>query len=74
MITLRLVKTDTNVIFDVADNGVGVPPGFDIKISDSLGLQLVNALVQQVGGNIQIDHVKGTRCVLEFPLSINDLD
>ena len=35
----------------VTDNGVGLPPGFDFGRADSLGLQLVRSLTQQLNGS-----------------------
>jgi PAS domain S-box-containing protein len=44
----------------VGDNGVGMPPDFDLDRTSSLGLQLVHALVQQINGQVTIEHGKGT--------------
>lgn len=49
----------------VADNGVGFPA--DLHQVDSLGLQLVNTLVHQLGGTIEFDHSQGTRVKINFP-------
>jgi PAS domain S-box-containing protein len=35
------------------DNGIGMPAGFDWKNSESLGLRLVNSLVDQLNGTIE---------------------
>ncbi len=49
----------------VMDNGVGLPEGFEIKNSDSLGLKLVSVLVKQLAGTISI----GTGGGAEFRIS-----
>lgn len=41
------------------DNGVGFPAGMDVHNPRSLGLQLVNLLVQQISGTIEYDGSAG---------------
>jgi PAS domain S-box-containing protein len=45
----------------VEDDGIGLPPGFDITGSETLGLQLVALLVKQLDGTITADSSGGTR-------------
>lgn len=42
-------------ILIVSDNGLGFPENVDFRNTDSLGLQLVNALVDQLEGSIELD-------------------
>jgi PAS domain S-box-containing protein len=44
----------------VKDTGVGLKPGFDLKKSESLGLQLVTTLVEQLEGTISFYNENGT--------------
>ena len=50
----------------VADDGVGLPPGIDLKKADTLGLRLVAILNDQIGGTICIDNSEGTRFTIHF--------
>ncbi len=50
----------------VADNGVGLPPGIDLKKADTLGLRLVTILSAQIGGFMCIDNSEGTRFTIHF--------
>ncbi len=50
----------------ISDNGVGLPTGMDFKNTDSLGLQLVNALVDQLGGAIVFEGRVGTTFRITF--------
>jgi PAS domain S-box-containing protein len=54
----------------ISDNGVGLPPDIDYRHTKSLGLQLVNTLVQQINGMIELDSNQGTayRITFTYPL------
>jgi len=51
----------------VSDNGIGLPENFDFNKTDSLGLQLVDALTTQLKGTIEIDRDRGTKFQIIFP-------
>jgi PAS domain S-box-containing protein len=51
----------------VSDDGSGFPTELDIETSDSLGLKLVLALTEQLGGRFRMERDGGTRCELELP-------
>ncbi|MDP3564054.1 MAG: PAS domain S-box protein, partial [Methanoregula sp.] len=46
------------------DNGIGMPAGFDWKNSETLGLRLVNDLVDQLNGTIETGAGEGTTLIL----------
>jgi PAS domain S-box-containing protein len=49
------------------DNGVGMPAGFDWKNTESLGLRLVNSLVDQLNGTIESSAGEGTTFIITIP-------
>ena len=49
-----------------ADNGIGIAAGVDFRNSESLGLQLVNALVDQLEGFIELKKDFGTQFEIWF--------
>ena len=49
-----------------ADNGKGFPEDVDFRNTESLGLQLVNALVNQIEGSIDLERGNGTKFTLKF--------
>lgn len=51
----------------VADNGVGMPEGFDIRTAETLGMQIVLMLVGQIGGEIAVGAGSGARFEILFP-------
>jgi two-component sensor histidine kinase len=50
----------------VSDNGVGFPKDLDLRNTQSLGLQLVNTLVDQLEGTIELDRSGGTAFEITF--------
>lgn len=52
----------------VRDTGVGLPDGLDFRDTDSLGLQLVCLLAEQLGGTIALERSGGTAFTVTFPL------
>jgi PAS domain S-box-containing protein len=63
-IEIHLVEREGGSIFlSVRDDGVGLPPGFRLDQAGTLGLQLVQGLVKQIDGTIE---VKGDSSGTEF--------
>jgi len=65
-----LVRLHTNnngkMALEVSDTGVGFPDGSNVRKPDTLGLQLVNDLVNQLGGIIELDQTRGTAFRVAF--------
>lgn len=58
--------TDEKFTLVFADNGRGIPEELDIKNPESLGLQLVNALVSQMEGGLELKREIGTEFRIKF--------
>ena len=50
----------------VRDNGVGCPDGLDIRNTETLGLQLVSSLADQLGGTMELDTSSGAKFSITF--------
>ncbi|WP_440945774.1 PocR ligand-binding domain-containing protein [Methanosarcina sp. T3] len=50
----------------ISDNGKGIPENLELETVESLGLQLVNILVDQLDGNIDLKRDQGTKFLIEF--------
>jgi two-component sensor histidine kinase len=50
----------------VSDDGIGFPAGLDIQRTETLGLQIVSMLVEQLDGTISLSRDKGTIFSIEF--------
>ena len=55
-----------NVRLVVSDDGIGFSENVDFQHPDSLGLQLVNDLVDQLGGTLELDASEGTSYQISF--------
>ncbi|MCC4765128.1 PAS domain S-box protein [Methanosarcina sp. DH1] len=62
--------TDFTLI--VSDNGTGISEEFNIEDSSSLGLQLVEVLVDQLGGKIELKRGSGTEFVIRFKVPVQN--
>jgi two-component sensor histidine kinase len=60
-------NAEDSVTLQVSDNGVGLPAGMDFRATDSLGLQLICILTEQLGGTIALEAGKGTTFTITFP-------
>ncbi len=67
LIRVSLHQENGRTFLSVLDDGVGFPDGIDFTKSGSLGLQLVNTLVQQLEGTIALQrHTNGTEFRIVF--------
>ncbi len=67
-ITLKKAR-DGSVRLSVADDGVGLPPGFDPAASTSLGFKIIMILLEQLGGALKMNGRNGTRLTIRLPQS-----
>ena len=65
-ITVEMKTKNDEYTLIVADDGIGFPADIDFKKTDSLGLQLVNNLVNQLDGEITLDRSHGTKYKIIF--------
>jgi PAS domain S-box-containing protein len=65
-ITVDLHQEGEKNVLVVSDNGVGLPVGLDVHTTETLGLQLVSALVQQLDGTLELERGSGTVFKISF--------
>lgn len=66
-INIKLFTNDSSTLtLIVTDNGIGLPHHIDLQYADSLGLKLVGALVNQLGGKVEVDSTFGTTFMITF--------
>ncbi len=65
-ITIDFYKERDLFTLKVSDNGVGLPKSLDYKNTKSLGLLLVNSLINQIDGDLTLETSKGTTFIIKF--------
>ena len=70
IIVINLHTKDNTLFLEVSDNGKGFPKEIDFRNTNSLGLQLVNTLVEQLSGKLELKENKGggTSFFINFPM------
>ncbi|MEE9524714.1 MAG: histidine kinase dimerization/phosphoacceptor domain -containing protein, partial [Thermodesulfovibrionales bacterium] len=66
-IGLVLRELDGNrILLSINDNGIGLPDKFEVGSTDSLGMEIVSVLVDQIGGELEIDPSNGAAFKITF--------
>ncbi|MGA9140199.1 MAG: PAS domain S-box protein [Methanocella sp.] len=65
-ITVSMHREGGEYTLAVGDNGIGLPPHVDYRNTSSLGLQLVNLLVNQLDGDLALSGDNGTVFSIRF--------
>jgi two-component sensor histidine kinase len=63
---ISLKQTDGTIKMVIADTGKGFPNTINFRKTKSLGMQLVVALLDQIGGTIELDNTNGTAFSIAF--------
>ncbi|WP_414516977.1 PAS domain S-box protein [Nostoc sp. PCC 9305] len=59
-------QSESTLTLIIRDNGVGLPENFDSKKTKTLGITLVQGLVKQLRGKLEIDSQQGTEFKITF--------
>ena len=66
-ITVKLYSHNEDYELIISDDGIGFPNNIDFRnVKSTLGLQLINSLVSQLDGSIQLDRSNGTKYIIRF--------
>lgn len=69
-VSVCIERNDAHLRVDVRDDGVGLPPGFDLDRDGGLGMQIVDTLVHsQLAGTMKLLCEGGTVARLVIPLN-----
>jgi PAS domain S-box-containing protein len=67
-IHISMTTAGDQFVLTVRDNGIGFPESVDFRNTQSLGLELVNLLVGQMNGKIDMQVDGGTTWTIKFPV------
>lgn len=65
-ISVKLSNKGQKFKLIISDDGVGIPEEIDFNTESTLGLRLVNSLVNQLNGTIQLNRTNGTKYTITF--------
>jgi two-component sensor histidine kinase len=60
VITIDFHRNDGLILLKIKDNGVGLPANIDVTATETLGMQLIQALTGQLDGNLDVERDNGT--------------
>ena len=63
-----IYHTDNKFTLTIKDNGKGIPEGLDLNNSKTIGFNLVNSLIRQLGGILKINKEEGTEFKITFSI------
>jgi two-component sensor histidine kinase/tetratricopeptide (TPR) repeat protein len=67
LINISFENISENILLlAINDSGIGLPHGFNIMKSDSMGMNLMRGLSEEIGAQFKIDSQKGTRITVLF--------
>jgi two-component sensor histidine kinase len=70
-IWVSIARDAGTIRVSVRDEGIGLPPNFDMAKSKGLGMRLIRAFTRQLGATISIDsNARGTEFVVVIPLVV----
>ena len=64
-------SSESNYTLILKDDGIGFPPNINFRKTDSLGLQLVTTLTEQLGGEIELSRNGFTEFKIEFSTKLS---
>jgi PAS domain S-box-containing protein len=67
-INIKFDFKEKNFVLIIKDNGIGFPPGIDFHKTETMGMQLICTLVDQLEGDINLIKDKGTVFKITFPI------
>ena len=68
MIIVSLKEINSSLQLRVSDNGRGISTNINFRNTESLGLQLVNTLAEELEGKLELEKCQGTSFILTFKI------
>ena len=68
-IDINLISKSGKISLSLEDNGVGISEEITVQNTDTLGLQLVSTLVEQMEGELRLERNNGTKFTISFTIN-----
>jgi len=68
MVKFQKHTSPSSYALTISDSGIGLPDGFSMEGSKTMGLQIIDILVRQIEGRLLIEQEKGTAFTIIFPI------
>lgn len=65
-IKIKLYKEDESFVLIISDDGVGFPEDLDFRSQGNMGMMLINGLINQIDGSINMKSENGTQFIIKF--------
>ncbi len=69
VIWIRLERSDAHIMLTISDDGVGLPPDFHAGQSRGLGMRILDMLIGQIGGAVDVRAERGSSFVITIPVT-----
>ncbi|WP_414468729.1 PAS domain-containing sensor histidine kinase [Methanobacterium sp. ACI-7] len=66
-ISVNLNSNENEIIIKISDNGIGISDDKNLETKDTLGFLIVNTLIKQINGKIELINGNGTNFEIKFP-------
>jgi len=66
MVTLSASLVGSHMLIVLSDDGIDLSESIDIESSSGFGMQIVQMLIDQIGGSIRIERNEGTKFIIEI--------
>jgi two-component sensor histidine kinase len=74
-IGIKLIEVDrTKLELTVYNTGKSIPESIDIHKTETFGMQLINILIEQLNGTIQMERKEGTKFLIKFERYISQME
>ena len=71
-LAVNLKRAENHYTLTVSDNGVGLPDNFDLSTPTSLGMEIIEALTEQIHARVEHENDGGARFTLRFVDELGD--
>lgn len=68
MIRVSLHRSGDDIVLEIADNGIGIPQNIGEAKLNSLGVQLLKGLSEDINGHITFENHNGTKITVTFKI------